>query len=272
MDLLDATPDDWLELYRRAAQNRSPSDGSGDTTNVTPQSWLPRSQRLPLSLAGPGFAAHEPWPSTPAAPVVPPPRDGPTAPPHPEGNGKSDRIPEGVPIWARSPTGNPFVAYRSCVRGGPGLTDQNLTVNALRNRGVPEADIAAAAGNPELMKQLINQNFGPGSARAPASEDALWSGRAPAAPVMLAPQDGPTAPPQPEGHGKGNRLPAGPPIWARPPTGNPFMAYPGGVRGVPGLTDQNLTVNALRMRGVPDADRHCPAAPATGPGNPHVII
>jgi hypothetical protein len=31
-------------------------------------------------------------------------------------------------------------------------------------RGVPDADIAAAAGNPERMKQLINQNFGPGSA------------------------------------------------------------------------------------------------------------
>jgi hypothetical protein len=35
-------------------------------------------------------------------------------------------------------------------------------------KGVPEADIAAAADNPELMKRLIIQNFSAGSAGAPA--------------------------------------------------------------------------------------------------------
>jgi hypothetical protein len=34
-------------------------------------------------------------------------------------------------------------------------------------KGVPEADIAAAIGNPEVMRQLIIQNYVPGSARAP---------------------------------------------------------------------------------------------------------
>jgi hypothetical protein len=35
-------------------------------------------------------------------------------------------------------------------------------------KGVPEADIAAATGNWELTKRLIMQNYGPGSAPAPA--------------------------------------------------------------------------------------------------------
>jgi hypothetical protein len=160
----------------------------------------------------------------------------------------------GLPNWAQAPTGNPFAGFTA--------PKENLTARALRMKGVPEADIAAAAADPELMKQLITQHFGPGSAGASAASDALWSGRAPAAPVVLPPRDGPTAPAQPQGHGKSDLLPAGAPIWARPPTGNPFAAYPGGVRGAPGLTDQNLTAHALRMKGVPDADI------ATAIGNP----
>jgi hypothetical protein len=50
----------------------------------------------------------------------------------------------------------------------PRSPPQNLTANVLRMKGVPEAHIAAAFDNPELMKQLINRNFGPGSAGAPA--------------------------------------------------------------------------------------------------------
>jgi hypothetical protein len=44
----------------------------------------------------------------------------------------------------------------------------NLTVQALRMKGAPEADISAATGNPELMKQLVIQHYGPGSTWAPA--------------------------------------------------------------------------------------------------------
>jgi hypothetical protein len=51
----------------------------------------------------------------------------------------------------------------------PALTEQNLTAHALRMKGVPETDIAAAIGNPERMKQLIYQTFGAGSANAPAT-------------------------------------------------------------------------------------------------------
>jgi hypothetical protein len=43
------------------------------------------------------------------------------------------------------------------------LPTRNLTTQALRMKGVPEAEIAAAAGNPELLKQLIIQQYGTGS-------------------------------------------------------------------------------------------------------------
>jgi hypothetical protein len=48
-------------------------------------------------------------------------------------------------------------------------TTQNLTTQVLRRKGVPDADIAPAKGNPELMKQLIIQLYGSGSARGPAN-------------------------------------------------------------------------------------------------------
>jgi hypothetical protein len=51
----------------------------------------------------------------------------------------------------------------------PAPTARNLTVQVLRMKGVPDADIAAATANPELMKQLIMQNYGlmPGVAPSP---------------------------------------------------------------------------------------------------------
>jgi hypothetical protein len=145
MGLLDATTDDWLERYRRAAQNRSPNDGSADATYEAAPSWLPRSlpQRPPLSLAGPGDGASDVWPSAPVAPLVMVPQAGQSA---------------GLPSWAQAPTGNPFAGFMA--------PKENLTARALRMKGVPEADIAAAAAAPELMKQLITQHFGPGSAAA----------------------------------------------------------------------------------------------------------
>jgi hypothetical protein len=74
MGLLDATPDDWLELYRRAAQDRSPNGGNADATYDPAPPGLPRSQpqRAPLSLAGPDLAASEPRPSAPVAPLMAP--------------------------------------------------------------------------------------------------------------------------------------------------------------------------------------------------------
>jgi hypothetical protein len=85
---------------------------------------------------------------------------------------------EGPSSWTQAPTGNPFARLPNGGQESPGgrlalagtasrPTTPNLTAQALRTRGVAEADIAAALDNPERMKQLIYQNFGPGSAGAP---------------------------------------------------------------------------------------------------------
>jgi hypothetical protein len=77
--------------------------------------------------------------------------------------------------WAHTPVGNPIAGLadglQALVTGqrtdAEALTQerqqraQNLTVQALRGKDVPDEDIAAAMGNPEIMKQLITQHFGP---------------------------------------------------------------------------------------------------------------
>jgi hypothetical protein len=144
------------------------------------------------------------------------PQAGPTAPAQPEWPGSDDRPLAGVPNWAQLRTIRPATGF-------PKPFTQNLTEQVLRARGVPEPDIAAAISNPERMKQLIYQTFGAGSAKAPAAMDDLWSGRVPAEPLVLAPQQ----------HGKSDRLPAGLPSWASAPGGNPFATASGSVQGVP---------------------------------------
>jgi hypothetical protein len=90
----------------------------------------------------------------------------------------------GFCVEVRAPTGNPFVAFLDGVRGMPGDRSadplpaqapmpiaENLTVRALRMKGVPEANITAAAGNPELMQRLIVQNYGSRPARPSRNEE-----------------------------------------------------------------------------------------------------
>ncbi len=55
------------------------------------------------------------------------------------------------------------MGYPNGVRGVPGLTAQNLTAHAQRTKGVPEADIAAAIDNPEMLQQLVTQTYRPKS-------------------------------------------------------------------------------------------------------------
>jgi hypothetical protein len=88
----------------------------------------------------------------------------------------------GLSNWAQAPTGNPFSGFPADDREAPdgrpasfaGVPQQpkpvaqNLTVHALRMKGVTDADIAAAIGNPKLMQQIINQSYGRGSAGDPA--------------------------------------------------------------------------------------------------------
>jgi hypothetical protein len=96
----------------------------------------------------------------------------------------ADLASEGLPSWAQAP------AIVSSARF-PALPAQNLTVQALRTKGVLDADIAAAINSPGRMRQLINQTYAAGPAKTPAGIDpALWSGRKPAAPIMMAPLAG----------------------------------------------------------------------------------
>jgi hypothetical protein len=143
-------PDDFsgglLKLIWEAAQNRNPNTNSiPDNAGDLPL-WLPPQQpRLPLSFAGPDLTAG----ISASSPSRPPP--GPTDPSASTGLSWLPGDRSADPPIAQPPTRAP----------------QNVTAQALRMKGVPEADIAAAIGNPEVMRQLIIQHYVPGSARAP---------------------------------------------------------------------------------------------------------
>ena len=148
MGLLNNFSDDLLNLIRNAAQNRNPSANSGASDTNDVPSWIPqRQQPLPLSLAGPDLtaditASSSGWPRA-TLPLPAP----------PDVSAATDL--SWLPVdWSADPRrAQP-----------PAPATQNLTTRARRMKGVPEADIAAATGNPDLMKQLIIQHFGPGSA------------------------------------------------------------------------------------------------------------
>jgi RHS repeat-associated protein len=152
MGLLYDFPDDLLKLIRNAAQYRNPNanSGAGDANDVPP--WVPQpQQRLPLSFAGP-LTTADITASSPSQPRPTVPLPGPA-----DASAATDLS------WLRGDrSANPLRAQP------PARPAQNLTAQALRMKGVPEADIAAATGNPDLMKQLIIQHFGPGSAGTPA--------------------------------------------------------------------------------------------------------
>jgi hypothetical protein len=152
MGLLNDFPDDLLRLIRNAAQNSNPNanSGAGDANDLP--SWVPRQQqRLPLSFAGPVL--------TPDITASSPSRPGTTVPQPGPADASAVTDLSWLPVnWSADPRrAQP-----------PAPPTQNLTTQALRMKGVPEADIAAATGNPELMKQLIIQHYGPSSAGAPA--------------------------------------------------------------------------------------------------------
>jgi hypothetical protein len=75
----------------------------------------------------------------------------------------------GPDLTANIPAGSPSRDWSADLRRTqpPAPTTENLNVRALRMKGVPDADIAAATSNPELMKRLIVQNYGSGSAQRP---------------------------------------------------------------------------------------------------------
>jgi hypothetical protein len=86
-----------------------------------------------------------------------------------------------VPSEQFSQSEDPLPAFSGGLRGtrGGALSEppgtrrpapmrQTLTAQVFRMKGVSEEDIAAAAGNPELTRQLINQIYHPRSMETPA--------------------------------------------------------------------------------------------------------
>ena len=139
MGLLDGFPDGWLGLLREPAPNWNGI--SADPVNYT-QPLMPQPRRLPLSFAGPSLATDYP-----NRDLAQPPAQAPFG-----------AFPGGL---GAAPSND--AAGRQTISQSPAPIAQNLTAHVLRAKGVSEPDIAAAVGNPELMKQLINQTFGPGS-------------------------------------------------------------------------------------------------------------
>jgi hypothetical protein len=113
--------------------------------DLTPDEWLEPYLRAAQNLgrndgnpdAGYGLASRLPRP--PLSLVGPDPMRG---------------EPQSAPVPATRSAGLP-----DWVPAPPRL--ENLTSRALRMKDVPESDISLAAGNPERMKQLINQTFAP---------------------------------------------------------------------------------------------------------------
>jgi hypothetical protein len=219
IDWMPAGPPDWARAPAEYPFAAYPNGVLGVPAHqaANPPQGAARQPKLtePGSANAPAAAAAS-WSRLPQTAPLLVPQAWPTVPAEPEWSGSDDRPSAGVPNWAQVHTIHPATGF-------PKPITQNLTEQALRARGIPEPDIAAAIGNPERMKQLIYQTFGAGSAKASAATDDLWSGRTPAEPLVLAPQQ----------HGKGDRLPAGLPSWAFAPGGNPFATAPGSVQGVP---------------------------------------
>jgi hypothetical protein len=170
MGLLDGWPLGWFGLLGNGAQDQNGGIGA-DAANYLPP-LAPQPRRLPLSFAGPA-----------------------------EGPALAASLPGRA--QAQMSAGNPFAAYPDGIRAVPSLQSPpsrgsaqplapiapNLTAQVLRAKGVPETDIAAAIGNPGLMKQLIYRNFGPGSAGTPAKVGyAAFSGNANGGPFGYADQ------------------------------------------------------------------------------------
>jgi hypothetical protein len=57
-------------------------------------------------------------------------------------------------------------------------TTRNLTVQVLRMKGVPDADIASAISDPAKMQDLLNQIYGRRSRVGPGGDSEAFYGRA----------------------------------------------------------------------------------------------
>jgi hypothetical protein len=150
MSLLDDLPYGLLNQIRNATPGRIPSNSSADNAGDLP-SWAPtQQQRPPLSFASPNLAANIATSSANRSRATAPLARA------------ADSFTGADLSW--SPRNRPDDLLHA---QPPAPTTPNLTAQALRTKGVPEADVAAAIGNPEMIRQLIMQNYGPDSSLAP---------------------------------------------------------------------------------------------------------
>lgn len=143
-----------------------PLTGTERTLMGMPQEAVPLPMPRPAGAPGGALANADDGSNTPAAamPVslaVPPPAPEPSF---------LERLSAGAKGFAPA-----LMGAGAALQGDGGAMTQsilkeqrltaggNQTVAALRAKGVPEADIQAAILNPEMMKALINQNYGTGS-------------------------------------------------------------------------------------------------------------
>jgi hypothetical protein len=131
---------------------------------------------VPLPRPRPPQAPAAAWPSAQVAPLQHLPQTGSAAPEHQDWHDAGDWPREGLPNWTQPqrPTEDSFPAIPNGGRGSAGslppaqqrlgpqlaLPVENLTTRTLRMKGVPEADIAAAIGDPAKMQDLLNQYYG----------------------------------------------------------------------------------------------------------------
>lgn len=78
-----------------------------------------------------------------------------------QGPGLGDRLMAGLQSFGNGSVLNGIQGFASGQRADPGFVSQNLTLQALVRKGVDPQTAQAAMGNPELLKTLITQTYGP---------------------------------------------------------------------------------------------------------------
>jgi hypothetical protein len=152
-------------------------------------------QTVPIGIQADGSSYTMPmFGKTAAAPAAPA-AAAPTAEP-----GVGDRLASGFRGMAANIQGGPIGILMGGVAGLAGMGQGNIqgnaqgnaTARALLAKGASPADVQAAQNNPDVMKALVTQYYGPkvGAARAGNNPNLIAAGRAPSAPAPGSIQNG----------------------------------------------------------------------------------
>jgi hypothetical protein len=144
-----------------------PSAPSPQGAPQTPQPSPLDSAQWPYGPNGTPSQANAAMPGLPGtagqpAPQTPPPAQSPQPMQAPQGPGIGDRLLAGLQGFAAPSTGGLIGHLAGGISGiANGQTASNLTAQVLIAKGVDPTIVKAAIGNPEIMKTLITQAFGP---------------------------------------------------------------------------------------------------------------